>query len=317
MRDDPNVTLATDKEAGHIVAFATPPQQATIRATIDQMQKEVAQVDVIALTNTDPQVAVLAINKLFGSLDDKPDPKAPRVDADLNSRSLLVRGTASQVEQIRDLLRQLGETEEGERRPGIASQQHVRLLPLTGAAARSAVEQIEQIWPSVRPNRIRILASERDDPHLPAQRIERGTAWSKRLRAASPPDDSAGEFQQMLELLREDNAANRDLPDATKFPTGADARKNIFRYAAEDVQTAPANAGQGIPSEVTSPSPQPPAPSPAAKAPNAAPRSSSLPAPAACSSPPTTLKRSTSSKRCSPPSPGAMRPPPASTRCFT
>ena len=112
LRGDPNVVLTADKDAGHVVAFATPPQQATIRATIDQMQKEAKQVDVIGLSNVDPQVAVLAINKLFGSIGDEPDPKAPRVDADITTRSLLVRGTAGQVEQIRDLLRKLGETED-------------------------------------------------------------------------------------------------------------------------------------------------------------------------------------------------------------
>ena len=139
-----------------MVAFATPPQQATIRATIDQMQKDGRQVDVISLSNVDPQTAVLAINKLFGGTGDEPDPKAPRVDADITSRSLMVRGTADQVEQIRDLLRKMGETEE-EGGSLANSQQHVRLLPMTGAAARSAITQIEQIWPSVRNNRIRIV----------------------------------------------------------------------------------------------------------------------------------------------------------------
>ena len=76
------------------------------------MQKEAKQVDVIALSNVDPQTAVLAINKLFGGTGEEPDPKAPRVDADITTRSLLVRGTAGQVEQIRDLLRKMGETEE-------------------------------------------------------------------------------------------------------------------------------------------------------------------------------------------------------------
>ncbi len=78
LRNDPSVVLTADKEAGNVVAFATPPHQATIRATIDQMQKESRQVDVIGLSNVDPQVAVVAINKLFGSNEEKPDPKAPR-----------------------------------------------------------------------------------------------------------------------------------------------------------------------------------------------------------------------------------------------
>src|SRR3954454_1711725 len=62
MLHDPTVILTSDKEAGHVLAFATPPQQATIRATIEQMQRESKQVDVINLSNVDPQVAVVAIN---------------------------------------------------------------------------------------------------------------------------------------------------------------------------------------------------------------------------------------------------------------
>ena len=171
LHNDPNVILTADKEGGKVVAFATPPQQATIRATIDQMQKESKQVDVIGLSNVDPQVAVVAINKLFGSNDDKPDPKAPRVDADLTTRSLLVRGTAGQVAQIRELLHKLGETEEEGGGAAAKSKQHVRLLPLSGAAARSAISQIEQIWPSVRTNKIRVVVANGGDSELSAWRL--------------------------------------------------------------------------------------------------------------------------------------------------
>ena len=87
---------------------------------------------------------------------DEPDPKAPRVDADITTRSLLVRGTAGQVEQIRDLLRKLGETEdEG---GGSSSKQTARAAAAAIGLGRSVGDsQIEQIWPSVRPNRIRIV----------------------------------------------------------------------------------------------------------------------------------------------------------------
>ncbi|MCI0334977.1 MAG: hypothetical protein L0228_17355 [Planctomycetes bacterium] len=267
MRDDPNVTLATDKEAGHVVAFATPPQQATIRATIDQMQKDSRQVDVIALSNTDPQVAVLAINKLFGSIDDKPDPKAPRVDADLNSRSLLVRGTASQVEQIRNLLRQLGETEEGDAARS-SSQQHVRLLPLTGAAARSAVEQVQQIWPSVRPNRIRIIAPSASIPtYRPSESTEGSQPVEQSVPDGKPTDDAFNEFQQLMDLLRDENTPTAPA-ERKEVPDGADARKSVFRFAAEDGTAETTDAARKARADTTAPSPQPPAPSPAPKAMN-------------------------------------------------
>jgi type II secretory pathway component GspD/PulD (secretin) len=261
LRDDPNVTLTTDEESGHVIAFATPPQQATIRATIEQMQKDSRQVDVIALSSVDPQVAVFAINKLFGGTGEEPDPKAPRVDADIESQSLLVRGTATQLEQIRALLRKLGETdgEDG----GRASKQSVRLLPLSGAAARSAIMQIEEIWPSVRPNRIRIVAPTATIPtYRPSESAEEAQDDAE---TRGPAAESTDEMRDVFEILR-GSRSNEAPTEPERAPDGADTRRtnersdsesnsasnrraDVFRYAAEELgQTEPSPApGKGAP----------------------------------------------------------------------
>lgn len=232
MLHDPTVILTADKDSGRVLAFATPPQQLTIRATIDQMQKEAKQVDVISLSNVDPQVAVLAINKLFGSQGDQPDPKAPRVDADITTRSLMVRGTAAQVAQIRDLLRKLGETEdEG---GALANKQHVRLLPLSGAAARSAISQIEQIWPSVRQNRIRIVSPSSGGgipSFRPGDNQQNGTAPATSSNAIQPsaamPPDTQDQLQELWQSFLKDRAAAPAIPTqqpaATQQPDAAPA----------------------------------------------------------------------------------------------
>ncbi|MGE3240837.1 MAG: secretin N-terminal domain-containing protein [Pirellulales bacterium] len=186
LESDKSVKLAVDPITGHLVAFARPAQQATIAATVDQMQRDARQVAVIPLSTVDPQVAVLSITKLFGGLEkDKPDPSAPRVDADITTQSLLVRGTAGQVQQIKDLLAQMGETEtEGGSRT--KSNEHVRLLPLTGAQARSALQQIEQIWPTMRQNRIRVvLPSQTIQTYRPSD--ETGNTQDKEQAPDRPP----------------------------------------------------------------------------------------------------------------------------------
>jgi type II secretory pathway component GspD/PulD (secretin) len=202
--DDPTVSLAADEDNGFLVAIARPAQQATIRATIDQMQKDARDVDVIRLANVDPQTAVMAINKLFGGMGDEPDPKAPRVDADIASRSLLVRGTTSQVEQIRALLRKLGETEDDG--SGVASsRQRVRLLPYSGAAARSAIAQIEEIWPNVRANRIRVVAPTAtiqtyrpSEPQNEPPAVERPTGAAAVVPLREPAAPLRGLWQMLL-----------------------------------------------------------------------------------------------------------------------
>jgi type II secretory pathway component GspD/PulD (secretin) len=207
---DASVKLAVDPISGHLVAVARPGQQATIRATIEQMQRDARQVAVIPLSSVDPQVAVLSINKLFGGLDkDKPDPTAPRVDADPTTRSLLVRGTGGQVQQIRDLLKQLGESGEGA--VSAKSKDHVRLLPLTGAAARSALSQIEQVWPTLRTNTIRVVT--------PAQTIQtyRPSDANESSPAAVPadaPHEGSSQLQDLQQML---DAAPQPEP-ATKQP---------------------------------------------------------------------------------------------------
>jgi type II secretory pathway component GspD/PulD (secretin) len=207
---DTSVRLATDPVTGHLVAFARPAQQATIRATIEQMQRDARQVAVIPLSSVDPQVAVLAINRLFGSLDkEKPDPSAPRVDADLTTRSLMVRGTGGQVAQIRDLLKQLGESDDGGE--FARSRENVRLLPLTSSSARSALSQIEQIWPTMRPNRIRVVMPTQSVPtYRPSEAAEeeqRQSVPAPPAEAGSPEaEPAAGLPQQIDQSVRDDRS---------------------------------------------------------------------------------------------------------------
>jgi len=249
--NDPTVSITADEENGFIVAIARPAQQATIRATLDQMQRDTRQVDVITLANVDPQVAVLAINKLFGGTGEEPDPKAPRVDADIASRSLLIRGTASQVEQIRALLRKLGETEEEGGAKTARSRQRVRLLPLSGSAARTAISQIEQIWPNVRTNRIRVVApsagiqsfrpsENANDPPAAAQRMEPSATLPTNEAPVAVPDLLQMFLNGHSDVPPAAEPAKRDAEPAEDRMTRAaepqTSRAGIFRLAADVVE---------------------------------------------------------------------------------
>ena len=149
--------LSVDAETGALVALATPDEHNTIRELLKQMQQDARQISVIPLDTIDPQLAVLSINKLFsrpGATEEKPDPRAPIVDADLSSRSLIVRALPNDTEQIKAFLNDWGE---GQASLESGSTGNVRLLQMSPAAARSALEQIEPLWPMVRPNKIRVV----------------------------------------------------------------------------------------------------------------------------------------------------------------
>lgn len=171
-----DVRLALDSKNGNLIALARPEQQATIRATLDQLQREARKVEVITLRRVDPQAAVAAVTKLFGGAE--AGKGAPQVDADVTTRQLLVRASSAQIEQIRGLLAKLGEEP---REPGTGGA--VRMLPLSGPSARAALDRIQEIWPMLHENRIRVVA-----PSTPFPAVRTGVSETG-PHAARPSDD--------------------------------------------------------------------------------------------------------------------------------
>jgi type II secretory pathway component GspD/PulD (secretin) len=144
------VRLTADPKTGSLIALARPNEHATIRATIEQMRRDAQQVEVLQLRITDPQTAAQSIQKLFGT-----DAKAPAVQADVATRQLMVRGSQAQIEQVRSMLEKMGETELTTN--ARASGDKVRMLPLTGHTARSILDRMEEIWPQMHRNQIRVV----------------------------------------------------------------------------------------------------------------------------------------------------------------
>lgn len=164
----PDVRLALDPKTFNLIAHARPAQHATIKATIAQMERDSRRLEVIRLARVEPTVAVAAITKLFGA--DGGAGLAPTVDADPVSRQLLVRGSETQISQIRSLLEKMGETgvAGGTALEGGVAASHaggnVRMLPLSSRSVRSAMEQVEQLWSTMRANRIQIVAPSQTVP---------------------------------------------------------------------------------------------------------------------------------------------------------
>ncbi|NMC20315.1 MAG: hypothetical protein GYA33_07825, partial [Thermogutta sp.] len=184
----PDVRLAIDPKTGNLIAFARPAQHATIRATLQQLQGEAGQVEVIPLRVVDPQLAVLAINKLFGAADGS-NVNAPTVDADVMTRQLLIRGSRAHIEQIRDMLRKMGEPEPG---TGSGSMNLIRTIPMSPDVAEAMLRELQTVWPSIRENRLQVItprsvsenASEPDasgSTGAGGQPVERGELESFRI----------------------------------------------------------------------------------------------------------------------------------------
>jgi len=226
----PDVRLATDAKTGNLVALARPSQHATIKATLAQLQRDARQVEVIRLRIVDPQLAVLSINTLFGADEEGEGSKnSPKVDADPVTRQLLIRGTEAQIAQIRSLLEKMGETDADIAAMDESQQGHVRMLPITGRAARSALEQIEHVWPTMRQNRVRVVT-----PSAAIRALRPGDKETRdllppdllpRQRPKSPPD---GPLPRREDIQRDKDvtkppAAGRSLKPSTNENKPADA----------------------------------------------------------------------------------------------
>jgi len=233
-----DVRLSVDPKTSSLIALARPAQHATIRTTLAQLQHEGQRVEVIRLTRVDPQSALVSINKLFSSGDPKqPSTTAPQIDADVANRQLLIRGTDAQILQIRDLLTKLGE----HFNPGDAASQggHIRTLPMSEGAARAALQRVEEVWPRMRPNKIRIVAPSAGSGATPPRG---GAELPPNLPDRPQEDKPATEARKKLPILDERPA------DPPRWPEEKPRQKSQEDPKAAPVskvtRTAPARPGK-------------------------------------------------------------------------
>lgn len=161
----PDVRLSIDSKTGGIAALGRPANHATIQETIRQMQLNVPTVEVIPLKRLSPTSAIESIKKFFAtsSASDSSSTStskqesgvpAPTVEADVSARQIIVRGTKSQITEIRSLLEKLGEDGTG----GILrSQETIRTIPLSPSATALVLDQLKEIWPKLEQSEIKVV----------------------------------------------------------------------------------------------------------------------------------------------------------------
>lgn len=247
-----DVRLTTDPLTGKLIALAKPAQHATIRATLDQMQREARQFEVVRLQFVDPQLAVLSINRLFGGSGEAAAAGAPKVESDPVTRQLIIRGSQAQIGQIRELLSKMGESVADAGGTMKADTSTVRMLPLGSRTVRSALEQMEAVWPTLRPNKIRIISPNSGIPGVhPADKSRppqtaptpQGAAPSSAVPPATPP------AAQPATPPKSDPAAKEKPPEQPVRVRTASMQKTTEQpaTAAADEKNAPVAKGEPAP----------------------------------------------------------------------
>lgn len=141
--------VSMDREAGNIVAFATPVVQMQIKETVEQLEAVEPGFEMIPLKHADPYFVISLLDEMLdlpSALDDPEDidPDAPRIDADPGNMRLFVHGKKHKIDEIRTIV-------EGLDVPTAAENDRMRVLPLKGEEAERVLETGAKFWRGKNP----------------------------------------------------------------------------------------------------------------------------------------------------------------------
>ncbi len=172
---DPQTRLEVDMRSRSIIAFATPIDHVTIQAMVDKIDGTGRKFEVIQLYALDAEMVAGSIEFLMRGPQEKQgsnynpfyydfgysssrsrqperDPSdVLQVEADTERNRLLIRATDSEMKEIRQLLAKLGELPEDDR-----GRQTMRVLPMSPGDMQKLIERIQNTWPSIAPNPLKI-----------------------------------------------------------------------------------------------------------------------------------------------------------------
>ncbi|MFK7818008.1 MAG: secretin N-terminal domain-containing protein, partial [Planctomycetaceae bacterium] len=196
---DPKSSVVNDEGSQQLVVTTIAAGHVKVKDAIARLQQQKLQreIEVFALNRLEPFSAELAVNSLFDDGNTKLR-DLPLLQSDNDSQQLIVRGTAEQIEQIRDLLIKMGETGLRKTNPNAK----VRVIPVTGDTVE-ALKGLEKVWPKIRRNPIKVL-----QPGSRVREIVPGKPVLPKLPSGRGKNQAA---------LRKDAAGTRGLVHYTAF----------------------------------------------------------------------------------------------------
>jgi len=228
-----DVRVSKDAKNTQLIVLAPQSVQNSVKATLQQLKSDGKQFAVIKLKVVDVTMAVQAINKTFA---DDPAGNGLKVEADPNTRQLIIRGTETQIAQVKDLMDQLGEKAPTMDDGSIANKGNVRTIPLTGRQAMQAVEQLERVWPTLRSNKIQTFT-----PSTGIRQLTPADDKEKKDKAEGPPTNAETpsvpqETPKVIKPARSETTKSANQP---RFMFVADTKPATPNTPADVKPTAP------------------------------------------------------------------------------
>lgn len=136
-------------------------QLSMVEDALKQLTPPKRELEIIQLDETDPYTFKMAAESLF---DDEPLNAAPQITVDSGLQQVLVRATPEQLEGIRKLLKQMGESASA---TSSVSSGRLRFVPVHRNSQR-LLEEIQRLWPTMRDNPLQIIEPASVEPKQPA-----------------------------------------------------------------------------------------------------------------------------------------------------
>jgi type II secretory pathway component GspD/PulD (secretin) len=228
---DSAATVSWEKASKQLVVTTTPAGHQQISAAMERFQEsDPREMDVIQLRLLSASSAQNAIEGLYGDTFTKDD-NYPVIQADEDSQQLLVRGSKKQLQDIRTLLIKMGETGLSPTGDVTApANRNLRVIPIQGDV-EPTLQKIQDLWPRVRRNPIRVLRP--------------GT--EKETPPAEPQPKADGQFS----VPPEEASSPTAIEPAPKEPTESQAAEKASAQTTTDITNAAATVpGQDEPSPV-------------------------------------------------------------------
>lgn len=157
----PGVVVNEDNSASTVHVFGTAKQHQQVAEWVEAFAAgsgAAGSVAVIPLVKMDPLSAAATLRNLFIS----EGTAAPTIETDLYGNRIIVKGTATQVDQIKQVLTDLGEDGTGVRPQGVGGT--IRRYSLRGRDPAEFMQYLEREWKNNESTPIRIVVPTKSGP---------------------------------------------------------------------------------------------------------------------------------------------------------
>ena len=211
----PEVKVQYDLIQEQLVVVGDEAQLKQVEETVKQFERTPRTLEVFSLQENDPRAIQTAVSQLFA---DSPPADRPALSIDEGNGQIFIRATDEQLVRIRELLIKLGEPIGQDAQPA----GRVRSFPASGQL-ENAMEQIQEVWPTLRPNRIQVLridsvpSRSKPTPATPSQNSPDSSTEDDEMQ-----EDSCGMVPQTGDTkafeVNDDSKSNRDTSPIVVVP---------------------------------------------------------------------------------------------------